>query len=71
MIFNAESILRKHEILDIHFRDVSYSPLFSTTGLVAADGFNGIESIVLNYNRKCRTKRKESGLVGFLKYLID
>ncbi len=55
MIFNAESILRKHEILDIHFRDVSYSPLFSTTGLVAADGFNGIESIVLNYNRKCRT----------------
>ena len=55
MKLNTETILNKKEILDIHFRDVSYSPLFSTTGLVAENDFNGIGSIVLNYNRKCRT----------------
>ncbi len=54
MKFNAEAILNKKEILDIHFRDVSYSPLYSTTGLVANNKYNGIESLVLNYNRKCR-----------------
>ena len=68
MKFNAETILNEKEILDIHFRDVSYSPLFSTIGLVAADGFNGIESLVFNYNRKCRGLwdsfiRFEDGLV--------
>jgi len=55
MKFNTDAILSKKEILDIHFRDVSYSPLFSTIGLVADDRFNGIESLVLHYNRACRT----------------
>lgn len=68
MKFNSETILNANEILDIHFRDVSYSPLFSTAGLVAEENSNGIEEFVLHYNRFSRTVWKsfirfEEGLV--------
>ena len=55
MKFDAETILYdSSEILDIHGKDLSYSPLFSSIGLSSADEYCGIESLFLNYNRTSR-----------------
>ena len=55
MKFDAETILHENiEIMDIHGKDLSYSPLFSNIGLSADEDSCGIDALYLNYNRTCR-----------------
>lgn len=54
MKFSSDFLLKQEEILDIHFSDVSYSPLFSTLGLCASDDACGIDTLMFHYNRENR-----------------